>query len=106
VTPNEWLLIMGMAVVTFGIRFFLLGFANRFELPEILNESLKFIAPAVLTAITIPAVLLPSGKLDLSLGNPYLISAVAATAAGILSKNVLITIVVGLAAFFLIQIIM
>lgn len=103
---SEWLLILGMAVVTFGIRYFLLAFANRMELPEMLKKSLKFIAPTVLTAITIPAILMPAGKIDFSFENPYLISAAFATAAGAVSKNVLTTILVGLAAFFIYQILL
>jgi branched-subunit amino acid transport protein len=65
-----------------------------------IEDSLKFIPPAVLTAITLPAVLLPKGDWQVSLANPYLVSAVAATAAGILTRNLLSTIAIGLAAFF------
>lgn len=103
-TTTEWILILGMAFVTFSIRYVLLALASRIELPELLKESLKFIAPAVLTAITVPAVLMPSGEMAVSLRNPYLISAGLAVVAGILSKNVLITIVVGLSGFFIYQV--
>jgi branched-subunit amino acid transport protein len=65
-----------------------------------IEGSLKFIPPAVLTAITLPAVLLPQGDWQVSLSNPYLISASAATAAGILTRNLLATIAIGLSAFF------
>lgn len=101
---SELILIGGMTLVTFGIRYFLLAFADRIELPNLLKDSLKFIAPAVLTAITVPAVLMPAGKFDISLDNPYLISGVMALFAGIISKNVLITIFIGLLTFFLYQI--
>lgn len=100
---SEWVMIFGMAVVTFGIRYLLLGLANRIRLPEILKESLTYIAPAVLSAITVPAVLMPDGALKLSFGNPYLFSAVLAILAGIFSKNLLLTIVVGLGGFFIYQ---
>lgn len=100
---RELILIAGMALVTFGIRYFLLAFADRIELPELLRDSLKFIAPAVLTAITVPAVLMPAGKIDVSLANPYLISGGLALVAGMYSKNVLVTIFFGLLAFFLYQ---
>ena len=103
-TKTELILILGMAIVTFSIRYVLLALASRIELPELLKESLKFIAPAVLTAITVPAVLMPTGELAISFRNPYLISAGLAVVAGILSKNVLITIVVGLSGFFIYQV--
>jgi branched-subunit amino acid transport protein len=65
-----------------------------------IESSLKFIPPAVLTAITLPAVLLPKGDWQVSFSNPYLVSAIAATVAGILTRNLLATIAMGLAAFF------
>jgi len=104
-TKTELLLILGMALVTFGIRYVLLAIAHRVELPEILKESLNYIAPAVLTAITVPAVLMPTGEIHLSFENPYLISAVLAVLAGLISKNLLVTILVGLIGFFVHQLI-
>jgi branched-subunit amino acid transport protein len=53
-----------------------------------------------LTAITLPAVLLPKGDWQASFSNPHLVAAIAATAAGILTRNLLATIAIGLAAFF------
>lgn len=104
-TKTELLLILGMALVTFGIRYVLLAIAHRVELPEILKESLNYIAPAVLMAITVPAVLMPTGEIHLSFENPYLISAVLAVLAGLISKNLLVTILVGLIGFFVHQLI-
>ena len=104
-TKTELLLILGMGLVTFGIRYVLLAIAHRVELPEILKESLNYIAPAVLTAITVPAVLMPTGEIHLSFENPYLISAVLAVLAGLISKNLLVTILVGLIGFFVHQLI-
>jgi branched-subunit amino acid transport protein len=65
-----------------------------------IEGALKFIPPAVLTAITLPAVLLPKGDWQVSFSNPYLVSAIAATAAGILTRNLLATIASGLSVFF------
>lgn len=102
-TGNEVFLILGMAIVTFGIRFSLLAFADRITLPDMLKQSLKYIPPAVLTAITVPAVLMPGGEIRFSLENPYLIAGILATIAATVSKNLLITILIGLLAFFLAQ---
>jgi branched-subunit amino acid transport protein len=100
-TPSEWLMISGMAAVTFGIRYLLFALADRIRLAPWIEDCLKFIPPAVLTAITLPAVLLPAGEWHLSPANPHLIAAAAAAAAGALTRNLLATIGVGLAAFFL-----
>ena len=99
-TMREFMLIAGMAAVTFGIRYFLFALADRIRMAPWIEASLKFIPPAVLTAITLPAILLPRGEWHLSLSNPYLISAFVTTAAGILTRNLLATIAVGLGAFF------
>lgn len=97
---EEVWLIAGMATVTFGIRYLLFGLADRIQLAPWIMESLKFIPPAVLTAITLPAVLLPKGEWFLSPANPYLIAALLTLAAGLLTRNLLATIGIGLAAFF------
>lgn len=99
-TANEWLLILGMMAVTFGIRYFLFALADRIKMPALMESSLQYIPPAVLTAITLPAVLLPRGEWHVSYTNPYLIAAIAATGIGALTKNLLATIAVGLFAFF------
>lgn len=98
-------MIAGMAGVTFGIRYFLFAFADRIRLADWIEDSLKYIPPAVLIAISVPAVLLPRGDWHLSPSNPYLVAAVATTAAGVLIKNLLATIAIGLAAFFLYRLI-
>ncbi|MEJ2758724.1 MAG: AzlD domain-containing protein [Anaerolineales bacterium] len=105
-TGKELFLILGMAAVTFGIRFVLFALAELITFPGLVKQSLKYIPPAVLTAITVPAVLMPEGSIDISLRNPYLIAGLLAATAGILSKNLLVTILIGLVGFFLYQVIL
>ena len=100
-SSDELWLIAGMFAVTFGIRYLLFALADRINLSAWLAGSLHFIPPAVLTAITVPAVLLPDGQWQLSAANPYLIAALCSLAAGIVTRNLLATIAIGLAAFFL-----
>jgi branched-subunit amino acid transport protein len=99
-TAAEALMILGMTGVTFGIRYFLFALAERVRMAPWIEASLKFIPPAVLSAIILPAVLLPRGEWELSLSNPYLVAAAVTTAAGALTKNLLATIAIGLSAFF------
>jgi branched-subunit amino acid transport protein len=99
-TANEGWMIAGMMAVTFGIRYFLFTLADRIRMAPWIEGSLRFIPPAVLTAITLPAVLLPKGDWQVSFSNPYFVSAIAASAAGMLTQNLLSTISIGLAAFF------
>ena len=104
-TANEWFMILGMMAVTFGIRYFLFALADHIKIPALIEASLQFIPPAVLIALILPAVLLPNGKWHVSFYNSYLISAVVATGAGIVTKKLLLTIAVGLFTFFLYRII-
>jgi branched-subunit amino acid transport protein len=97
---NEIVLILGMMAVTFGIRYFLFAFSGKIKMEGILKKSLDYIPPAVLTAITIPALLIHNDKIFFSYENTYLAAGIAALIAGIISRNLLITICIGLAVFF------
>ncbi len=98
---NEMGLITGMALVTFGIRYSMFAIAGRLEFPVGLIKALHYVPPVVLTAIIVPAVLIPNGQgIEFSYTNPYLIGAIVAFGVGIVSKNLLLTIVVGMAAFW------
>ena len=58
----EMLLVAGMFLVTFGVRYPVLALVSRVTLPPAVLGALKFIPPAVLTAIIVPAVLQPQGQ--------------------------------------------
>jgi branched-subunit amino acid transport protein len=98
-TGFEALMIAGMMAVTFGVRYPVLALVSKLSLPPVVLDALKFIPPAVLTAIIVPAVLMPAGRLDLGLDNAYLVAAVAAGLISWRSKNLLLTIVLGMAIF-------
>jgi branched-subunit amino acid transport protein len=58
---------------------------------------------AALTAIWVPEVLTPGGKLDLSLGNARLLAGALAVVVAWRTKNILLTIVIGMAGLLLLQ---
>ena len=98
---SEIYLIGGMALITFGIRYSMFLVAGRVEFPARLVSALRYVPPAVLTAITVPAVLIPTGDtVSLSYTNAYLIGALAACVVGWFSKNLLLTILLGMLAFW------
>jgi branched-subunit amino acid transport protein len=51
---SEFLLISGMAIVTFAIRYPVLALSGRFKLSEQFLQVLGYVPPAVLTAIVVP----------------------------------------------------
>ena len=61
-------------IVTFGVRYPVLVLVSRTTLPRSVLDALKFIPTAVLTAIIVPAVLMPGGQLDVSFANAYLVA--------------------------------
>ncbi|MEO0408653.1 MAG: AzlD domain-containing protein [Cyanobacteria bacterium P01_A01_bin.135] len=96
---NEFLMLTGMAIATFAIRYVMFGASSRITLSPALLNALRYVPPVVLTAIVVPEVLLSSGTLHLGLGNPRLMGAIAAGLVGGLTQNLLLTIVVGMAVF-------
>ncbi|MEH6577127.1 MAG: AzlD domain-containing protein [Amphritea sp.] len=96
---NEVSLIAGMFVATFSVRYVLFAVAGRVHFPGWLNIALGFVPPAVLTAIIVPAVLMPQGDIWLSLANPWLLAAIVAALVALIRKDLLTTIVVGMLVF-------
>lgn len=97
---QELIMIVGMMAVTFGVRYPVLAITGRITLPARLLNALKFIPPAVLAAIIAPAVLMPGGDLQLGYANTHLIAGVVAAIVAWQRKNLLLTIVVGMAVFW------
>jgi branched-subunit amino acid transport protein len=100
---NEFWLILGMMLVTFLIRYPILAVSGRVGLSPKFMQILRYVPPAVLTAIVVPAVLMPQDTLWLSYGNARLIGATAAALVGFWQKNLLLTILVGMASFLIWQ---
>jgi branched-subunit amino acid transport protein len=101
VNGSEILLVAGMALVTFAMRYPVLALVRKVNLPSSLLAALKFIPPAVLTAIIVPALLAPNGEtVDFSLSNDYLIAGQLTAFMAWRSKNLLLTLAVGMAALW------
>lgn len=100
---NIWLVMIFGGVITFGMRFSLIYLFGKFEIPETLRKALHYVPPAVLSAIIFPELLIRNGTLDLSLDNTRLLAGAVAIVTAWFSRNTLLTILVGMAALFLIQ---
>ena len=66
-------------------------------------RALQFVPPAVLTAIIAPELFLQDGSLSLSLANGRLVAGLIAILVAWRTKNVVLTILTGMAAMWLIQ---
>ena len=101
---SEFWLILGMFVITFGIRFIMFAFAGKITFPIWIQQSLHFVPPAVLTAIIVPSVVMPSGEIDFSFDNVYLLAAVISIVISLVTKSLLKTIFFGMLVFLLLKV--
>ena len=100
-----WIVVLGMGVVTYAIRLSLLVFVSHTVLPSAARDALRYVMPAVLMAIILPAVLYVGDdrSFELALGNERLLAATLSAAVAWVSKNVWLTVGVGMSALWLLQ---
>ena len=98
-----WLIMACMGIVTYLIRLSVIAAIGRFNVPPLVQRALRFVPPAVLSAIIFPELLRPGGTFDLSLGNLRLLAGVLAALVAWRTRNVLLTIGVGMAALWLLM---
>lgn len=99
-----WLVVLLGGLVTFGMRFSFVWLLGRLEVPETMRRALRYVPPAVLSAIVFPELFLRDNHLDLSLGNSRLLAGLVAIAVAAWTKNSLLTILLGMAALVLFQV--
>ncbi|MBI5289666.1 MAG: AzlD domain-containing protein [Chloroflexi bacterium] len=102
---NLWIIAFGMGLVTYGIRLSVLVFVHHTALPGAARDALRYVTPAVLTAIIVPAVLYVDGAGAFSPGpgNERVPAALLAAGVAWLTKSVWATIAAGMTALWLLQ---
>ncbi len=100
---NLWLIIVGMGLVTFGTRLTPIVLLGRIEIPVIVQRALRFVPPAVLTAIIVPELLYRNNQIDVSVTNLRLLAGLIAIVVAWRTKNALLTIGVGMIALWILQ---
>jgi branched-subunit amino acid transport protein len=92
-------------LLTFGMRFSFIYLLGRMAMPERFQRVMRLVAPAVLSAIVVPELLLNSSGLDLSLANDRLIAGLVAILLAWWTKNTLVTFLVGFVLLLVLQLI-
>ena len=100
---NIWLVFLLGGLLTFGMRYSFIYLLGRFEIPKTLRRALRFVPPAVLTAIVIPDLFVRSGQIDVSLTNFRLLAGVVAVLVAWRTKNTLLTILAGMLALLVLE---
>nr|WP_050929261.1 AzlD domain-containing protein [Aestuariivita boseongensis] len=84
---TTWVVIIGLGLGSFGLRFVFLGLVGDRAMPEWVLRHLRYTAVAILPALVAPLVLWPAateGELD----PPRLAAAAATVAVGWITRNV------------------
>jgi branched-subunit amino acid transport protein len=98
-----WLAILGMGLITFGLRLSFLALSGRLTMPDWLMRALRFVPVAVLTALVVPAIIYREGALSLSLDNERLIAGLLAAIVAWRTRSVLATLAAGMGVVWLLQ---
>lgn len=93
------LIFIGMALATYFTRYAMIAALGR-EVPLLLRRWLRYVPAAVLAALVAPVALAPQGELELG---PRAWAMLAGAAVAWRTSNVLLTILGGMAAFWLLK---
>jgi branched-subunit amino acid transport protein len=93
---TTWAAIVLAGAGTYALRASFLAAARRLvDLPPLVERVLRQIPPAVLAALTVPALVRPGGELDL--WQPRLLAGVVAGIVSWRTRSIALTLVVGMA---------
>lgn len=101
---NIWLIMIGIGILTFATRLSFIVLLERIHVPESARRALTFVPIAVLSAIIAPELGYYNNALNISPLNPRLLAGIIATSVAYFTKNVIWTIIAGMAALWILQI--
>ena len=98
---------LAVSIVLIGVLTYLMRVAfigpSRLSLPPAAERALRFVPPAALAALIVPDLVGHNGALILTLANPRLIAGVVALVIAWRTRNVGLTLVIGMAVFWLLS---
>ena len=95
------MLIVG--ILTFGIRLSFIVILDRWQPPDLIQRSLRFVPVAILTAIIVPELVMPGGTVDISISNLRMLAGIVAMLVAWKTKNIVWTIIAGMGALLGLQ---
>ena len=96
---QSWLLVLGLAIGTFLIRYSFIGLLADRDMPPWLERALKLMVPAIFAAIVFSGVVMVGGEVaGLDQWPRYAAAFIALVAAIAARGSMLVTVVVGMAA--------
>lgn len=100
---TTWWIILGLGGLTYLIRLSFIALWKYLHMPDWVQRALYFVPVAVLSAIIGPELVMVDQRINLTLANPRLLVGVVAIGVAYRTRNVFITILVGLVTFWLLR---
>ena len=97
----NWIAIIIAGLATFLSRMSFIAFGSNLVLPPLVESALRYVGPAAFAAISIPVVFGGDGFADLSSDAPRIIAAVLACTIVWKTKNLPLSLVVGMGSLWL-----
>jgi branched-subunit amino acid transport protein len=98
-----WMTLIAIGLLTFATRLSFILLLGKWKPSELLQRSLRFIPLAVLPALIFPDIFIRDGQVAIPPDMPRLAAAIAAGLVAWRTKNVFLTIGVGLLVFYLLR---
>ncbi len=98
-----WMTIFAVGILTFVTKLSFILVADHWQPPQLIEQSLRFVPIAVLSAIIFPELLMPSGTPDISPANPRLLAGIIAIIVAWKTKNIVWTIIAGMGALLILK---
>ena len=97
---SSWALIIYCGLITFFTRFSMIALLKKEMFNDRIREVLSYVPSAIFPAIIFPAIFIDEmGFLQFE-NNPKILASIIAVIVGTLSKNIIATIVAGLAVYW------
>lgn len=99
-----WAAVVVIGIGTYLTRLSFIGAFGERKMPVWLERPLRYVAPAVLGAIVLPAVVMPNGVVDFApSSNPRFVAGLVAMAVAIRFRNVTLVIAVGMGVLWILD---
>ncbi len=101
-----WLPLFLIGGLTFATRLSFILILDKWDAPELFKRGLRFVPLAVLPALILPELFIRDNELALPLDLPRLLAAIVAGLVAWRTKSLLLTILVGALAFYLLKLVL
>ncbi len=100
---SPWLIVILVGIGTYLTRLSFIGILGDREIPTYVERPLRLVAPAVLAAIAVPALVARQGEVFVSVDNLRLLAGIVAMAVAWKSRSIGWTIGVGMVSLWILD---